>query len=163
MPPQGLLSARMFVGRCVLDRVPNPVAPQPPIIRAGVPLDVSLGRPRRWRPPWRRQWRRGPRRRWSVTRRAAVVVVPVMAVIPVPVIAPALVPAVAGAPVMVIRRCRRRRRLGSARCQAERGQGHAASRQHAGAQTKPRFLRVGVHAPENSPLGMQTKPFLSVR
>jgi hypothetical protein len=160
MPLQGLLSDRMFVGRCVLDRVPNPVIPEPPTIRAGVPLDLSLRRPRRWRPPRRRRWRRPPRRRWSVTRRAAVVVVvPVTAAVPVLVRAPAWVPLVARAPVMVIHRCRRRRRVGSARCQAERGQGHAASRQGASAQTKPRFLRVGIHAPENSPWECTQNPF----
>src|SRR5208283_6176685 len=89
-----------------LDRDPHPVVPESPTIRAGVPLDLSPRRPRRWR--W---WRRSPRRRWTVTDRAAVVVVPVTAVVPVRVRAPALVPAVARAPVMVIHRCRRRCRL----------------------------------------------------
>jgi hypothetical protein len=126
-------------------------------MRAGVPLDLSLRRPRWWRPP-----RRGRSITGSITGRfitgrsitgwaPVVVVVPVTAAIPVLVRAPAWVPLFAWAPVMVIHRCRRRRRLGSARCQTERGQGHAASRQGASAQTKPRFLHVGIHAPENSP------------
>jgi hypothetical protein len=41
----------------------------------------------------------------------------------------------------------------------QRGQGHAASRQSASAQTKPRFLRVGIHALENSPWECTQNPF----
>ena len=97
------------------------------------------------------------------TRRAAVVVVvPVTAVVPVLVRTPAWVPLVAWAPVMVIHRCRRRRRLGSARRQAERGQGHAASRQRASAQTKQRFLLL-VFMPLRIPLGNAHKSLWSVR
>jgi hypothetical protein len=157
MPLQGLLSDRMFVGRGVLDRVPKPHCSESPTVRAGVPRDLSLRRPRWWWPPRRRRSITGSITGRFITGRSitgwapVVVVVPVTAAIPVLVRAPACVPLVARAPVMVIHRCRRRRRLGSARCQAERGQGHAASRQHASAQTKPRFLRVGIHALENSP------------
>jgi len=121
---------------------------KPPTIRFGVPDNLSLRCPTRWR--WRRP--RGRSITGSITGRSitgwapVVVVVPVTAVIPVRVRAPALVPRVARAPVMVICGCRRRRCLGNARGQSECGQGHAASRQRASAQAKPRFcLLVDIH------------------
>jgi hypothetical protein len=160
MPLQGLLSDRMFVGRG------SKVGLHTSLFRRE-PLDPGLAPP-----PW--GWRRsitgsvsrvtgsvsgaitgsiaaGPIAGRSITGWAAeVAVVPVTAAVPVLVRAPALVPLVARAPVMVVHRCRRRRRVGSARCQAERGKGHATSGQGASAQTKPRFLRIGIHAPKNS-------------
>lgn len=124
-----------------LEPDPHSVIPEPPTIRAGVPDGVSPRRPRRWR--W---WRRRPRR-WCAPPGRAGVVVPVVAVIPVPVVAPARVPLFARTPVIVIHGCRRRRRLGGAGGQSKSGHGHAAGRERAGAQAKPRFcLHVGIHA-----------------
>jgi hypothetical protein len=146
----GLLSDQLLARvRAGLDPDPDSVIPESPTICTGVPLHL---RPRR---PRRRRWLRGrPRRWWSPTGRAAVAVVPVMAVIPVPVVAPAIVPAVARAPVMVIHRCRSRRRLGCAGGQSERGQSHAAGRQRTRAQAKPlsslRCLRFCIHASASS-------------
>lgn len=101
-----------------LQRDPDSAIPESPTIRVGVPCDGCPRRPHRWR-----RLRHRPRRRYLVAIAGAEVVVPVMAVIPVRVTAPALVPAVARAPVMVIRRCGKRRRLGGACGQAESRQG----------------------------------------
>ena len=129
-----------------LEPDPHSVIPEPPTIRAGVPDGVSPRRPRRWR------WRRRRPRRWRAPPGRAGVVVPVMAVIPVPVVAPARVSLVARAPVIVIHGCGRRRRLSGAGGQSEGGHGQAAGRQRTSAQANPRpCLRVGIHAPENSP------------
>jgi hypothetical protein len=137
----------------VLDRDPDWAVPVSPTV---IPRHLS---PRR---PWRcRRWRRRP---WwrpvarSVAGRATVVVLPVAAVIPVEIRAPTIVPIVAGAPVVVKHRSRRRRRLGDARGQSEGGQGNATTRQHAGAQAKPRscFL-VSSHASKCFPCGKDPK------
>jgi hypothetical protein len=125
---------------------------EPQTIRVGVPGDLSLTRPTRWR--WGRSITGSITGSvtGSITGRSVigwatiVVVVPVTAVIPVRVRAPALVPLVAWAPVMVVCGCGRRRCLGDARGQSKCGQGHAASRQRASAQAKPWFcLLVDIH------------------
>lgn len=110
------------------------------MVHAGIPDDLSPGRPR-----WRR-WRRPRPRRSPVAGRTAVVVVPVTAVVPVLVGAPARVPLFARAPVVVIHRRRRRRRRSSACGQSECGQGQTACGQRTRTQPNPRsWLRVGIH------------------
>jgi hypothetical protein len=144
-----------YPARCWLERGQDCVIPRPPTIRVGIPGNLSLRRPTRWR--WRRP-RRGRSITGSITGRfitrrsitgwaPVVVVIPVTAVVPVLVRAPALVPWVARAPVMMICGCRRRRCLGNAHSQSECGQSHAASRQRANTHAKPRFcLLVDIHS-----------------
>jgi hypothetical protein len=124
--------------RPALDRSPHAVVPESPITDSGVPHQVSVWRPCRWR--WLRRrprWRGSPRSpacRSPLTCRT----LPVVTLIPVPVVvvAPRRVPLLTRAPVIAGRRDRRR--LGDAAGQTKRRQGQPASRQHAGAQPNPR-------------------------
>jgi hypothetical protein len=151
-----------------LDRSPYSVVEEPPTIGRGVPHQVRLGRPRRWR------WlRRRPRRRgspgspadWPTLIRDSRTL-PVVAVIPVPVVAPARVPVITWAPVIAGPRDRRRLGPGvGAASQSESRQRQRASRQRAGIKAKPRsrllhsrslrsqtFIRVGTQPRRRRPL-----------